>query len=100
MIPAQYTINLYKPDDYVGIIKATIHVQDAMEKDPKIGLFTNFNAGFTAVGLCYADHPKEEVDAFKPFHDLDSLMMNACSKTDGTLLSLAVTMGHAQEPKK
>lgn len=28
-----------------------------MEKDPKIGVFTNFNNGFVAVGLLYGDTP-------------------------------------------
>lgn len=102
LIPAQYAINLYKPDDYLNISKATVSVQNAMEKDPKLGVFTNFNQGFTAVGLCYADYLKEDHEAFKPFHELDSLMMNACPKTDGTLLSLAATLGqsHSDQPMK
>ncbi|GAB1318345.1 hypothetical protein MFIFM68171_08555 [Madurella fahalii] len=36
LIRAQYTINLYNPKDYVGIIDATIKVQEAMEEDSKI----------------------------------------------------------------
>ncbi|RAK73801.1 FAD-binding oxidoreductase [Aspergillus fijiensis CBS 313.89] len=43
--PIQYTIDLYSPDDYMEINKATVAVQMAMEENPKIGLFTNFNDG-------------------------------------------------------
>ncbi|RAH72997.1 FAD-binding oxidoreductase [Aspergillus aculeatinus CBS 121060] len=44
----RYTIELYSPDDYMEINKATAAVQMAMEEDPKIGLFTNFNDGVVA----------------------------------------------------
>ncbi|OKL57121.1 hypothetical protein UA08_07505 [Talaromyces atroroseus] len=100
LINVQYTINLYNPEDYVEIIKATIAVQEAMEKDPKIGLFTNFNNGFVAVGLIYGDTPAEGPSPFAPFDNLKSLMVNAVPSTNGTLLSLAQAMGHAQEAKK
>ncbi|KAK2762643.1 hypothetical protein FQN54_000816 [Arachnomyces sp. PD_36] len=100
LINVQYAINLYDPADYVEIIKATIAVQEAMENDFKIGLFTNFNQGFVAVGLLYGDTPTERPLAFKSFDNLTSLMTTALPTTNGTLLSLAQAMGHAQEPKK
>ncbi|KAJ5690711.1 hypothetical protein N7462_005103 [Penicillium macrosclerotiorum] len=100
LINVQYTIKLYNPEDYIGINKATIAVQEAMETDPKIGLFTNFNNGFVAVGLLYADTPSEPLPAFEPFHSLTSLINTVIPKTNGTLLSLAQAMGHAQESKK
>jgi hypothetical protein len=100
LINVQYTINLYNPEDYVEIIKATIAVQEAMENDPKIGLFTNFNQGFVAVGLLYGDTPAERPQAFEPFYNLTSLMSTVLPTTNGTLLSLAQAMGHAQESKK
>lgn len=100
LINVQYTINLYNPEDYVEIIKATIAVQEAMEKDPKIGLFTNFNQGFVAVGILYADNPIERPPVFEPFYNLTSLMTTVLPPTNGTLLSLAQAMGHAQESKK
>lgn len=95
----QYAINLYNPDDYIEINKATVAVQEAMETDPKLGLFTNFNQGFVAVGLLYGDTPTERPAAFKSFDNL-SLISTALPTTNGTLLSLAQAMGHAQEPKK
>lgn len=100
LINVQYTISLYNPEDYVEIIKATVSVQEAMEDDSKIGLFTNFNNGFVAVGLFYADKPTERPPAFEPFDNLTSLITTALPTTSGTLLSLAQAMGHAQEPKK
>ncbi|RMJ19360.1 hypothetical protein CDV36_000989 [Fusarium kuroshium] len=99
LLKVQYTINVYNPEDYTGIINATVKVQNSMESDPKIGLFTNFNPGFVAVGLLYADQPTEQVKAFEPFYKLGSLLSNAIPQTNGTLLSLAQAMGHKQEPK-
>ncbi|KAJ5101068.1 6-hydroxy-D-nicotine oxidase [Penicillium angulare] len=100
LIAVQYMINLYNPEDHVEINKATVAVQEAMENDPRIGLFTNFNNGFVAVGLLYGDHPSESPAAFKPFHDLKSLIASPLPSTNGTLLSLAKAMGHEQEVKK
>lgn len=101
LINIQYTINLYNPSDYANIIDATVQVQDAMEKDSKIGFFTNFNDGFVAVGLLYADTPAESPKAFDPFLKLESLMQTVLPKSNGTIFSLAQTMGHqAAEPKK
>ncbi|PWY88422.1 6-hydroxy-D-nicotine oxidase [Aspergillus heteromorphus CBS 117.55] len=100
LINVQYTINLYNPDDHVAINQATVAVQQAMEEDPKIGLFTNFNNGFVAVGLLYGDHPAEPPQAFGPFHNLKSLVATALQSTNGTLLSLAQAMGHPQTAQK
>ncbi|KAH7328991.1 hypothetical protein B0I35DRAFT_418986 [Stachybotrys elegans] len=100
LIKVLYTIKLFNPSDYENIIRATISAQEAMEKDNRIGLFTNFNNGFVAVGLLYADWPEEQPQAFEPFEKLESLMTTLVPPTRGTLLSLAETMGHAQEPKK
>lgn len=102
LIKVQYTINLYNPEDYVAINQATFEVQQTMEEDPRIGLFTNFNNGFVAVGLLYGDHPAESEarETFKPFHNLKSLMTTVLPSTNGTLLSLAQAMGHAQTSLK
>ncbi|EHA18968.1 hypothetical protein ASPNIDRAFT_42784 [Aspergillus niger ATCC 1015] len=102
LIKVQYTINLYNPEDYVAINQATFEVQQTMEEDPRIGLLTNFNNGFVAVGLLYGDHPAESEarETFKPFHNLKSLMTTVLPSTNGTLLSLAQAMGHAQTSLK
>ncbi|KJZ70865.1 hypothetical protein HIM_09730 [Hirsutella minnesotensis 3608] len=100
LIKVQYTINLYKPDDYIRIIEATIKVQEAMEQDAKIGLFTHFNQGFVAVGMIYADTPVDRPPAFESFDKLDSFMMAVAPTTNGTLLSLAQAMSHEQAPMK
>ncbi|KXX79885.1 Bifunctional solanapyrone synthase [Madurella mycetomatis] len=100
LIKIQYTINIYNPQDYVGIIDATIKVQEAMEKDPKICSFTNFNMGFVVVGLLYADTPSERPGAFELFWNLKSLITTACPTTDGTLLSLARAMRHEETEGK
>ncbi|PYI05444.1 6-hydroxy-D-nicotine oxidase [Aspergillus sclerotiicarbonarius CBS 121057] len=100
LINVQYTINLYNPEDHLAINQATVAVQQAMEEDPKIGMFTNFNNGFVAVGLFYGDHPAEPPKAFEPFHNLKSLLTTVLPSTNGTLLSLAQAMGHAQTSQK
>lgn len=86
----------------MAINQATFEVQQTMEEDPRIGLFTNFNNGFVAVGLLYGDHPAESEarETFKPFHNLKSLMTTVLPSTNGTLLSLAQAMGHAQTSLK
>lgn len=101
LINIQYTINIYNPLNYANIMDATVQVQDAMEADPKLGLFTNFNNGFVAVGLLYADTPSQRPAEFEPFFNLESLMQAAVPTTNGTILSLAQTMGHqSTEPQK
>lgn len=102
LINVQYTINLYNPEDHVAINQATFKVQQTMEEDPKIGLFTNFNNGFVAVGLLYGDHPAESEtrETFRPFHDLKSLVTTVVPSTNGTLSTLAQAMGHAQTSLK
>ncbi|KAB8220466.1 6-hydroxy-D-nicotine oxidase [Aspergillus novoparasiticus] len=100
LINDQYIINLYSPDDHIEINKATVAVQKAMEDDPNIGLFTNFNNGFVAVGLLYGVTPAEPPSAFESFYNLRSLMTTALPTTNGTLLSLTQTMGHTQVSQK
>lgn len=91
---------MYNPEDRENILKATLEVQDAMEKDPKIGLFVNFNKGVVVVGLLYADHPEQPPAAFKPFHDLTSLIATIAPTANGTLFDLTKIMaepeGHAK----
>ncbi|RAL04565.1 FAD-binding oxidoreductase [Aspergillus ibericus CBS 121593] len=98
LIPIQYTITLYNPTDHLAINHATATIQAAMETDPKIGLFTNFNHGFVAVGLLYGDHTKQP-EICTAFKGLESIM-TAVPPTKGTILSLATAMGHVQEERK
>lgn len=100
LIKTQYTINLYSQEDYVNVINATVQMQEAMEKDRKIGLFTNFNHGFIAVGHLYADWPAEQLDVFKSFDNLTSLISTAVPTSKGTIGSLAKAMAHGLESKK
>ncbi|KAH8698581.1 hypothetical protein BGW36DRAFT_426282 [Talaromyces proteolyticus] len=86
LINVQYTTNLYDSEDYVGLIKATRAVQ-AMEKNPKIGLFTNFNQGFVAVGLLYRDTPAEQPPAFALSYNLKSLMTTSIPSTNGSIVT-------------
>lgn len=100
LLKVQFRISLYDPSDFVDIIDATCRVQEAMDEDPKIGLFTNFNNGFVAVGLLYADLPTEQPKAFEPFINLKSLINNFKPTTNGTLLSVAQAMAHPPVSQK
>lgn len=88
LIQVWYTVNVYNPSEYLGINAAALEVQEAMEHDPKIGLFVNFNRGFVAVGLLYADSPAERPKVFDQFSNLPGLLQTVISETRGTLGSL------------
>ncbi|KAI1858520.1 uncharacterized protein JN550_012567 [Neoarthrinium moseri] len=97
LIKAQFTIDMYDPSDYMNINAATLSVQDEMEKDPKLNLFTNYNMGFVAVFQLYADCPTERPKAFEVLENLPSKINTPLPKTDGTVLSFVETlskMGH------
>ncbi|KAL4917320.1 6-hydroxy-D-nicotine oxidase [Aspergillus aurantiobrunneus] len=103
LIKLQYNVKLYNRDDYININQATLDLQEAMEADPRIGMFTNYNAAFAAVGLMYAgDDTDIDIDTEKALEALDaeyfapltSLINVACPSTRGTLLSLANVMAH------
>ncbi|KAI1773054.1 hypothetical protein F4818DRAFT_453407 [Hypoxylon cercidicola] len=98
LINIQYTINFYDPVDYKNIIKATIQVQEYMESDPKIGLFTNFRNDLIIVGMLYADCPAETPKAFDPFFKLTSLVNVMLPTTNGTISSLVKTLGQLHPP--
>ncbi|KAI0889805.1 6-hydroxy-D-nicotine oxidase [Annulohypoxylon maeteangense] len=73
-IKAQYTLNMYDLADYSNILRATIEVQEAMETDPKYGMFVTFYPTMCFVGLFYADWAEETPKAFKSMKSLvDSL---------------------------
>lgn len=94
----QYTINAYDAADYVNILQATVQVQEAMESDPKIGLFTNVRNGFLIVGLMYADCPAKTPKAFEPFLKLTSLVNVILPTTNGTFSALVKTLGQFHPP--
>ncbi|KAJ7512699.1 hypothetical protein B0H11DRAFT_4643 [Mycena galericulata] len=79
----------------INIMEATIQIQQVIESDPKIGLFTNC-AGFVAVVLLYTHWCIERPVSFKPFSAARWCRMHP---TNSTPLSLVRTMGHAQESK-
>ncbi|KAK3951398.1 hypothetical protein QBC32DRAFT_344164 [Pseudoneurospora amorphoporcata] len=94
LLKTQYTVSLYKPDDYANIIRASVDAHKEMEHDPKAAYFTNVHRDFVAIGQLYADTPKEEPKVFEPFKKLDSMLAPVVPKTDGTLSTLAQAIGH------
>lgn len=94
LIPTQYTINIYDVSDYAAILRAAVDVQEAMETDPKIGLFVNVRSTYVAVGLLYADIPSERPKAFDSFFNLKSLIKAAVPTTNGTIYSLVTAISY------
>ncbi|ROV99464.1 hypothetical protein VMCG_06301 [Cytospora schulzeri] len=102
---ARYTIQLYNPADYVNINAAILAVQEEMEKDPKVNIFTNFNQGFVAVFHMYADclPAAEQPKAFGSFDKLSSKINTPLPQTDGNVLSFVQVlsqMGHVPHSLK
>ncbi len=83
---------MYDRSDYLNIDNAAAKVQQAVETDPKIGLFTNFHSAFVAVGLRYGAWFEEKLKLFDPFTNLASLMTTVAPTTNGTLSSLSRVM--------
>ncbi|KAI0554740.1 FAD-binding domain-containing protein [Xylaria curta] len=87
-INAQFTVNAYNASDYINILKATSRLQEAMEKDNKIGFFLNVVSGFMVAGLLYAEHSSVPPNAFDDFFKLQSLIAPVVPTTNGTVLDL------------
>ncbi|KAL4804945.1 hypothetical protein BDV18DRAFT_161344 [Aspergillus unguis] len=96
LLKLQYSIRLYNPAEYMQINTATLAMQAEMEKDPNIALFTNYNPGFAAIGLAYANYTHKEVDNLHEtyFGHIRGLINVASPTTNGTVLSLANIMAH------
>ncbi|KAI1287910.1 6-hydroxy-D-nicotine oxidase [Xylaria venustula] len=75
LIKTKYAVNVYDPADYVNILKATIQLQESMEKDLRL-------------------IPR----AFDPFLKLNSLIMEAVPWTDGTIMSLVNSIQYTEPP--
>lgn len=91
-IKVQYTMKLYDPSNYLNILRAIVEVQEAMETDPKYGIFVNLERKFVGVGFFYADWPEETPKAFRTFFNLSSLMDSPVPITNGTMKSLVESM--------
>jgi hypothetical protein len=50
-----YSLALYNNSDYKAVLNATVHVQHAMELDPKMGLFVNVLPSGMLVGKFYTE---------------------------------------------
>ncbi|KAI1099513.1 6-hydroxy-D-nicotine oxidase [Jackrogersella minutella] len=100
LINAQYTVLVYNPSGFKEVLRATTEAQEAMEIDPKIGMFTSVNPTFIAVGVFYADTGVEQPQAIKTFFDLKSLMTTAVPTRKGTVKSLVEAIGLLAPPTR
>lgn len=94
---AQYTLNLYDPSDYENLFRAAIEAQEAMETDPKHGMFLAFYREMAFAGLLYADWVSETPKGYRSFFDTNSLKTSLAPTTNGTQKSLVDTIGPASQ---
>lgn len=90
LLHTQYTVHVYSTAAYARLHDAVAQLQEAMERDPRIGAFVNVQDGAVAVGLLYAAWADERPKAFDPFFvDLkDSLLQTVVPTTNGTMKTL------------
>ncbi|KAF1959970.1 FAD-binding domain-containing protein [Byssothecium circinans] len=82
-----YTMRVYNASEKDRVMKAAVEVENAMEKDDKIGFFLSVAPGTLTAGMLYrgqADFP----DAFRAFDGIP-VMMEAIPPTNGTQLDMA-----------
>ncbi|KAI8946482.1 FAD-binding domain-containing protein [Xylaria longipes] len=95
LIHAQYALYLYDIADYHNIFEATEEVQRRMEEDNKADTFVSVSSEGMVIGMFYADTPAEPPSIFKPFLSLDSQVSTLIPLTNGTVLSLAISLAAA-----
>ncbi|KAI8965117.1 hypothetical protein F5Y11DRAFT_36641 [Daldinia sp. FL1419] len=92
-ITLQYNVLMYDPSGYEEVLRATVEAQEAMETDPKLGMFASINPTFIAIGIYYADSEAKQPKAIETFLNLKSLMQAAVPTTKGTIKSLVESIG-------
>ena len=82
-----YTLRVYNASEKDRVMKATVAVEAAMEKDDKIGFFLSVATGTFTAGLLYRD----KIDFPEVFREFDAIpmLMEAIPPTNGTQLDIA-----------
>ncbi|KAI0506263.1 hypothetical protein F5B22DRAFT_639287 [Xylaria bambusicola] len=99
-IMTETTIATFRLEGYREVLWTVVQAQEAMEKDPKIGMFLTVNPGFIAVGLLYADAILERPHVFESFFKLKSLIQVVVPTTTGTMKSLVNAIGPLTPPTR
>ncbi|KAI0107055.1 hypothetical protein GGR51DRAFT_517226 [Nemania sp. FL0031] len=99
-IGTQSTLAMYSIDGFKEVLRATKEAQQAMEKDPKIGMFTSVSPEHIAVGLFYADSEAENPPVFETFLNLKSLVQVYVRAKKGTIKTLVDVIGPLQPPTR
>ncbi|KAI0113324.1 6-hydroxy-D-nicotine oxidase [Daldinia grandis] len=89
----QYNVLMYHPSGFEEVLHATVEAQEAMETDPKLGMFASVNPTFIVIGIYYADLEAEQPKVIENFLNLKSLMQAPVPTTKGTIKSLVETIG-------
>lgn len=89
----QYNVLMYHPSGFEEVLHATAEAQEAMETDPKLGMFASVNPTFIAIGIYYADSAAEQPKAIETFLNLKSIMQVLVPTAKGTIKSLVEAIG-------
>ncbi|GAW14087.1 hypothetical protein ANO14919_034790 [Xylariales sp. No.14919] len=98
-IETQSTIAIYRLAGHEEVLRTTVEVQETMENDPRIGIFTTVNSGLIAVGLFYAakiGRPR----VFEAFLNLKSLIRVVVPTRTGTVKTLVDGIGPLAPPTR
>ncbi|KAI0179809.1 6-hydroxy-D-nicotine oxidase [Hypoxylon sp. FL1284] len=91
-ISTQYTFLVFNPAGFEEVLDATAQAQEAMEVDPKVGMFTSVFPTFIAVGFFYADSDAPPPPVLDVFLNLKSLVQVAVPTTKGQSVKPLVLM--------
>ncbi|KAJ3554311.1 hypothetical protein NPX13_g10647 [Xylaria arbuscula] len=99
-IETRSTVAEYSLAGYEEVLRTTLEAQEAMEKDPKIGMFTSVSPVSIVVGLFYADATAERPQAFEAFLNLKSLVQVVVPTITGTIKTLVDAIGPLSPPAR
>jgi hypothetical protein len=85
-----YSLALYNNSDYKAVLNTTVHVQHAMELDPKMGLFVNVLPSGMLVGNFYTEWTSQP-NGFAAYDALAPAAI-AVPPTNATLFGLISTL--------
>lgn len=91
---------MYSLAGYEEVLRTTIEAQEAMERDPRIGMFTSVSPGSIVVGLFYADAKAERPQVFETFLKLGSLIQVVVPTITGTIKTLVDAIGPPSAPTR
>ncbi|KAF8861918.1 FAD-binding domain-containing protein [Acephala macrosclerotiorum] len=94
-----YTFKVYSVADIKHVMDATVKVQQAMEKNNRIGLFLSINPGFLVAGMLYKGQVSGTPSAFNVFDEITPMTV-PLPETQGTQFSVVMASTMAEKKKR